>query len=139
MWNRRGLSEALSELLILAITIVVLSALAYFWTNLALPSAKIQLEIKGCVGKIMIYDVAGQLDCRDVRIILQNANNYNLVEVFEFRNGIFTGKMQGWRSNRINSFLNPGDFIILNATSGDYIVSIANSKQMLAQATVKVS
>ncbi len=106
------MSEALSELLILAVAIVVLSALAYFWTNLALPSAKIQLEIRGCAGKIVIYDIAGQLDCRDVRIILQNASSYNLVEVFEFRNGFFMGRLQVWKSNKINnSFLNPGDFI----------------------------
>ena len=112
MWDRKGLSEALSELLILAVAIVVLSALAYFWTNLALPSAKIQLEIRGCAGKIVIYDIAGQLDCRDVRIILQNASSYNLVEVFEFRNGFFMGRLQVWKSNKINnSFLNPGDFI----------------------------
>ena len=55
MWDRKGLSEALSELLILAVAIVVLSALAYFWTDLALPSAKTQLEVKGCAGKIVIY------------------------------------------------------------------------------------
>ncbi len=139
MWNRKGLSEALSELLILAVAIVVLSALAYFWTNLALPSAKVQLEVKGCAGRIVIYDVAGQLDCRDVRIILQNASNYNLVEVFEFRNGIFVGRLQGWTSNKVNSFLNPGDFITLNTTPGDYVILIANSKQTLAQATIRVS
>lgn len=139
MWDRKGLSETLSELLILAVTIVVISALAYFWTNLALPSAKVQLEVKGCAGKIVIYDIAGQLDCRDVRIILQNASNYNLVEVFEFRNGVFMGKLQGWTSNKINSFLNPGDSVILNVTPGDYVILIADSKQMLTQATVRVS
>ena len=139
MWDRKGLSEALSELLILAVAIVVLSALAYFWTNLALPSAKVQLEVKECAGKIVIYDIAGQLDCRDVRIILQNESNYNLVEVFKFRNGIFVGELQGWTSNKINSFLNPGDSVILNVTPGDYIILIADSKQMLAQATVRIS
>ena len=116
MWDRRGLSEALSELLILAVAIVVLSALAYFWTNLVLPSAKVQLEVKGCAGKIVIYDVAGHLEM-----------------------GVFVGKLQGWTSNKINSFLNPGDFITLNATPGDYVILIANSKQTLTQATVRVS
>ncbi len=136
--DNKGLSSALTELMMFTISMVVLSAVAYFWLNIALPAEKVELAIKSDSGRIIIYDMAGILDCRKVRIVLQNQTDYHVVEVFRYDNGRFVGTINGWHGGYVSPNLNPGDSIILNATAGRYIVTVANDRAVLAQCLVVV-
>lgn len=140
--NEKGLTTAFSEILLLALSIVIVSSAGLFWLNLATPSEKVKLGIVGSNGKIGIYDIAGVLDCRKVRIILQDRDNLTIVEVFKFseEKRRFVGSLRGWESEEgVPTFLNPGDCIVLNVnvSSKGYLITIADQKGILAQSLVK--
>jgi len=138
--NEKGLTTAFSEILLLALSIVIVSSAGLFWLNLAIPSEKVKLEIVGSNGTIGIYDVAGVLDCRKVKIILQDRENLTIVEIFKFseEKRKFVGSPHGWKSvGDVPTFLNPGDCIVLRVDPGDYLITIADQKGILAQSLVR--
>ena len=138
--GEKGLTTAFSEILLLALSIVIVSSAGLFWLNLAIPSEKVKLEIVGSNGKIGIYDVAGVLDCRRVRIILQDRENLTIVEVFKFseEKRKFVGSPHGWGSEEdVPTFLNPGDCVVLEVDSGDYLITIADQRGILSQSVVR--
>ena len=136
--DKRGVSSVLTELMMLAVSLAVLSAVAYFWLNVALPAEKVELAVKADSGRIIIYDMAGVMDCRKVRIVLQNQTSYQVVEVFRYNNSRFVGVINGWQGSYAPPNLNPGDCIILNATPGKYVITIANDRAVLAQCVIIV-
>jgi len=138
--KEKGISTAAGELLLLAMSIVVVSSAGLLWLHFALPSQKVKLEIVGGDRSIGIYDVGGTLDCRRVKILFQDHENLMIIEKFEFNGSQFVGSLKGWKSNPVQTFLNPGECVIFSEIDpGIYLITISDDRGILAQSYVKVS
>lgn len=137
--DERGLSAAIEEMIILALALLIITSAGALWLNTAKPQDIVKLEIIGSNRKIAIYDIAGILDCRNTRILLQD-ENFTIIEEFKYNQTAskFIGEIKGWTSNTTPAFLNPGDCIILNVDTGEYLVTISNPAGVIAQCTIIV-